>query len=915
MPITDSQYKYARELLDSGSAPEEAVDGLRHRVAEYDQAHQGEHATLGDNPTLAEAHVRPAGVDKGLIAKVDDAYRAGMPRPGVTQTAPKPNDALKTTSASGHPDLYQPPEFFPPHPVEPPPTSQFDAVWGNIKQAARSMPSSLGGEVEHFEEPTFDQFRMAMAPRYGDIGQAFNFQSGERAAPDLMAAYDRWRDLQWAQARAQAQQQGRPIVRDAFKKPTDISQSVDSALSGAVHKGKDLLLGADKSTTGGLTGALLYAKPKVGSSFVDDLRGGAAARDYELASNPTTSDLGQAAAMFAPSSIASGGARAAEAGAAKLLPAIAEGGVAPGIARGAVGGAGAGVAQSLAQDLASGRTDDLGTNALRSGGEGLGIGAVFGGAGAAAEREGQNLRRTTPLGVAEEGGAKMRANPFSPVDLGPTNRALEERAVATGGGPDWEPGVTRMLAHDLERPVVAEAERRAGDIKSEAGKLRDFEKEHAGDKKPMWATVKAILDAKQKLVQSNGTVASVNQPEMKRLDALLKDVLSVDTVPPEWLQTPKHPGELAQLDAAVDLHGELGTPETYAEDVKNLKQMDTPTRPVKPVSLDALREMSGAPFADLGAQAKPKTAPDLGPFAEGLPSPEGAIRTGIAGERIRSLHEARDANPDTVDLDTKTARGMALHTGLPSGIPDDFSARVAPIPANPGDVYKLTKGLRQRHESSSEAAKEPFPDYPDIKRAQHVDRDQFKGSTADIPSTLEHTLPSGEKLHGYSAKNAQITEQIGKFDNLMQLLGLQPGSLKELRTMADLNEPAAGGQAFQNIAKGYGGDMSPDVVAALRDLAATPEGQPILDAIKRYTAAKQLQKRSAATEIIRLGRGDTTSVRGEAARLRLDPILQGLRPQLQGKAGGLGALQLHGPLPAQADQATLDQIDQILGGP
>lgn len=928
------EYQDALDALNSPDAPAPVKAAAKRLVERYSSAMAKEQLKGRTSDSLAEgSSLGPTGLDAVQAAGVPTPEQADekarrvakveAEHPGIAKALQLRAPALAPVPQSGQleedfaaeeaqrrqhydnslqnlskrKELAAPAEWHPPTPVNP--QSPFDSVWGKLAEVKKAMPDWAGGGTEHYIEPSVEQFRLEMAPVLGPAVEAM-----AEGSP----AYHEYADKKWIAALGRAQTEGRSIVRDAFrpKAKGGLDAALDlvrpGALQGAGQMARSAAIGADSMLTGGIasTGAYLpHDDENVPTSFSElgaMWRDATAAKAADQAAAPVSSMVGGVLGSVHPlavGNLAVKGAGKLAPGAAGKLASSTTGRILAGAPAGYIGAAATDLV-GQAPDVAMGE-ESLGAALERANNAGM-SGAVLGligsALGAGIRAEGRALRENTPLGVAEQGGARVR--PIRGVDRGATNRALEARARAEGIGESYSPDVPSMLARDLSEPFARHAQATEAGLIREGQPLREFERTFANERHPLKNTIQAILNARKKLVQSDGTVASVNQPELAKLDKLLDDVMSTSPQKPEYLLEPKDPMRLGQLERAVDVHGELGVPETFRRDVANINEMSTPTRAVTPPG-NAGPPPPREPLA---------TVPDFGPYGEGLPDIEGGIAAGLSGERIRSLHEARLTNPDVFDITAREASERALGDGLPQ----DHFLRIAPKPKNPEDLRQLVAGVRQRHESSS-LTKEPFPDYEKIKRAFHQDRDAFLGETDAIKQSDTFTLPSGETVRGYSAANARLSQKTEDFENFLSMLGFKG------KTPAPGDEGAL--MAMENLARNYGrGNRPPAVDDALRRAASETDMSPTLEGIRRYRAMKELEQMVKLSEIFRGGgSGPTVSMSGTSARLRLDPILQGLLPGVErlGTAGAVfNAAEDMRRLPPQVDEATLEEIQRAL---
>src|SRR5262249_29814124 len=109
-------------------------------------------------------------------------------------------------NASKRKDFTAPPEFLP-NPPDAAATNPIEAFGLKLQNARASLPGILGGKVEHFLEPSLEQFQAEMGP--------FVHPSELHHGSD---AYKEYADSLWQKIYDQAKAEGRPVVRDAYKK-------------------------------------------------------------------------------------------------------------------------------------------------------------------------------------------------------------------------------------------------------------------------------------------------------------------------------------------------------------------------------------------------------------------------------------------------------------------------------------------------------------------------------------------------------------------------------------------------------------------------------------------------------------------------------------------------------------------------
>jgi hypothetical protein len=970
--LTDEKYQKALEALRSGTMPEHLRSTAADAIAEYERGHglaQGVSeagatraapaTTSQEKPSARAARQRKLDTIEAEHPGLTKAFQMQGPSTLQLESGPTPEEAAadeleqrsqfddSIQNLSKRKELAAPAEWHPPTPATPP--NPFDSVWGKLTAVKQAMPDWAGGGTEHYIEPSVEQFKLEMAPV---LGQAVEGMA------EGTPAYREWADAKWMDALGKAQAEGRGIVRDAFRPGAKgfLDTAGDLVRPANIQKigqmGRSAAIGADKIVTGGTVSTMLAAGPSErereqfreasaryseaqspedviaagedlpSKTFGQQFREGMQARNYLGAAAPVSQDVGAFRGALSPGAIgnlAVSGAGKAVRGAVDLLPGgimgpqgvamglldAAAGSTAGKLAAGAAGGAlGAGATQGAEElpGVLSGDNPGAGERIGLAAAYGAPMGLVGTGLGILARNEGATLRENTPLGVAEQGGARMR--PIRGVDPGSVNRGLERRARTESIGEVDKPDVARMLAHDLSEPFGKRAHAMEDAITAKGQPLREFEEAFAHDKIPLKKAIQTVLDAKQKLVLSDGTIS--NPKQMGKLDELLDQLLKFEAQKPEGALT-KNEQLLNQMENAAALHGDLGTnqPEVVARDIRELS---TPTRPVTPVNTEGPTRRAR------------DTVVDVGDFGEKLPDFRTALEGGFAGERLRSLHEARGSNPDTFDITPKEAIERGLDVGkstvkvfdpetrqmVDADVPN--FARLSPKARNPDDVKQITAKLFQENETGS-VTKEPFPDYEKIKRALHQDRDAFTGETDAIKRSDTFKLENGETVRGYSAANARLENESKEFKNLLELLGFK-GQPPDMRSDMAFSQ-------MEGLAANFGkGGRSPEIDRAFREMAAETGMTPTLENLVRYRAMKRLQEASKLREVFRFGGMPSVGMlSGEAARLRLDPIIQGAIPYLE-NAGSLGAvpgeIEQSRELPGMADQATLDEIRRAL---
>lgn len=387
-------------------------------------------------------------------------------------------------NASKRKDLAAPPEFIPSPVGESP-----------LERTRKMLPEHFGGATEHYLEPGIEQFRRDMAPVLGHKVLTLGEGSDE---------YKIYADKLWKGIYEQAQTEGRPVVREAYK----ANPKVEDKLLHGVEAGLGVLgsgaIGADKALSGGYF-----------SRNLDP-----ANRDAVEGANPLAADVGFAAGAVAPLSAGN----LAAGGIGKLLgaPSGALGKLLLGGGKGAVAGGVTGALASPEQ-----RTEGGAEGALL----GAPLGALGAGLGALIEGEGQALRRNTPLGLAEKGGA--RTSLVSGVKPGKAYEELQGRARARQVGPPDKPDIQTLLASELEDPLVRTARARRGAGQERIGKANEeFRAKYSENRVDSDELLGAASKAHEELLDAQGNVLPAARSGAQKLRTLIGDLVDVEVVAP-----------------------------------------------------------------------------------------------------------------------------------------------------------------------------------------------------------------------------------------------------------------------------------------------------------------------------------------------------------------------------------------------
>lgn len=873
----------------------------------------------GGLPTQEQADTRGRSLEQ-MEAVAPGVAKALHLRENVTRSLPVPgSDPLevakqrraeyleahddKLPTASKRKGLEAPPEFTPAVP-------QGLDFWGTLEHVRNTLPDNVGGRAQHYYEPGIEQFRRDAAPILGDRVLRLDESSEE---------YKEYADKLWKDIYLKAKAENRPVVRESYKNHT-------GAVEKGIHYGEELLGGLGSAAMGAGDTALLGLPGKATDAIGATSKEG---RDAVAGAFPMSNALGELGGAILPQSIPNMAGRGA-AFAGSQIPGVAKiakglgTGLAADAARGAVsGGVQGAAAGAVAQgglnlahdtDLSSG-VDDA---ALLGGGLG-GVGGLLGGA---MSREGRNLRKDSPLGEAEKVGARTSvATGLAP---GPRIEQLRDEARAAQIGEAHNPDVQSMLAGRLEEPMVKEGRRmRAGEENRVGTALEKYHQMNAAERQPPDRYLGSLNTMHEKLLDVEGNPLPRNHAQVNDLRQRIREVSKIEAVPrgggPEEgafnqrlnarddeLAARRHesvrPGSAPVTEAESTTPG--GRPAVTSE--------NTIPDEVTPVGLGDLEMPKGTSIPPPGER------PDL---HFGRPS---ARHAEIKKENPSALrYSAADANRMGYDVDQAiadhehvTVAKVREERANGNDMGERMMFVVYPKKFNAGEFHEIVAGVNA--DNNAGGARPPDPRITKgTERSIRQDRDQYRGSSPEIPRDKSYNIADEEgndvALKGYSAFSAEESDKLAALKRKLDLAGVGENPPELL--------PGSPYRGFVGNAREYGrSGRAPEIDQSLREVAGGAGKGQTLDEIKYARAVADLEKAAQVTQMFRsFGTAAMPTERMSALgmRLRLDPILQFLAPNMAG-AGAAGPIpneiQRRKRLPQQADQVTIDQISRLLGG-
>lgn len=712
-------------------------------------------------------------------------------------------------SASGVPDLYRPPEFIP-----------------EDAKGMAALPSRFGGKVDHFVEPTIEQFRRDMGPT---LGTAY-----VNAVSEQDPEFKQYADAQWANIYDQAKAAGKGAVRHEYAQddrwlketghqPTLGEKAGHAALSGEAGLGA-LAYGLDQGLTAGLGGRALDALGLEDRSNLGRL----------AEKHPVVTNAGRLAGAMSPVSVGNLAARGTGAalksaieapglGLADILPEAALttsplGGALAAGTKGGVAGATDVLANAAGGALAGEPTDwnatkDQAITAAALGGT-VGMGMDVAGQGAGALSQG--LREHRPdIAEAERIGGRTNANPFNPFEPGEGYqrlKALQRQDEITPLARE-----TRDLAHDLTMQGRTEEETTAKQIGQQVAEYHALTE---GVREPATDLLKEAMRLHDKRTNFDGTDLRDNR-DLRSYISRTSDVQAVKG------------DAFAHLKAAQALD-----PGSIVLDGDQAIRRGVDVRG----AIQRWGRENGVPINMRG----------------GLPAESGATETeaSLAGTGVASP-EAREKAPRAA-------------TEAPD--PHNFKFIVKPKPYNPEKFDEILDDLTADVKPGEN--KKVDPALPKLLAEAYKVRDKFPA--VGPAAGRSYTLDNGQTVHGYSALNQEHADTIQASKDSLASVGLpgKPGPRPGFRTR----------QQVENQLRTYATarDVPADTVEGLREMAAAAGKGEQLRGLKGIKATERLVEGGAPAESAGEFRGRPfTSLRLPGARMALDPILSTL-----GLAGG-----------------------------
>ena len=380
-----------------------------------------------------------------------------------------------------------------------------------------------------WDEPSVERFM-------ADMGQTLSPSDREQAKlnPEGLHAYKVYRDKKWAEALAQAQELGVPIVRSAFV-PGLLENIQKGNATGAIGNAKSGMNSVAALAKGGRDAYTLGATDWLDRQIDPE----ANEADKENArAHGLSSGIGTAAGYLAPTGAANTIFSAGKAGLQKALPRALQGGYLEATAAGALTAPVAGAIErgfSADPEQRALDPDRMLIESLLGGGFGLAGHAL----GALPAKGAKVIERDNPLLETGEQRLGIRLGPLGGVHLPPAARAAEAERLAMPI--DSRPGSATEMLVDRIRPKYAEAGLREteglkGKLEQETGAY--FASPEGQARVPVDKTIEAAR---------------------RRFDALMDDEARV------------MPGQEGSADLARQMEDKL---ESFGGGTMNAKQLD-----------------------------------------------------------------------------------------------------------------------------------------------------------------------------------------------------------------------------------------------------------------------------------------------------------------------------------------------------
>lgn len=595
----------------------------------------------------------------------------------------------------------------------------FSNIGPRLQNAKRLLPSAMGGNVEHFVEPSLDEFRKTMAPLLGEKAYGLTNDSEE---------YRDFADAAWAEVYDKAKQEGRSVTRHDKSDNKDPGWQAAELIRQAGGASGTML----NAATGGL--GTKYAGRRIAAWGGHPEQGEEEAQNLERVSASSHPALNAGAEVYG----------AIESplfkGAAKLIPGTT-------VARTAAQ-AGLGSAGYKAAELGARRAggEDLGLGqAAEEVGESAGMGIVAGGllglGGKAIRSERAGLRANTPLGEAEKAGASMRVTGVEP---GENIRALREEARAGGHGYADKPDVNKMLAGRLEEPLGFEAGRSQSEAQRLAGEAKaEFHSVHGNDTVQPSNAQKALESVHESITRREGDVIGGHESLAREISRRLGSMSTIEVVPagtatggiPASDAMKKGYDVLPEIAKAVGSSvAELKSVPSMLDDVDvliHLKDFNPAEHDALVKGFDKLAEVDGKPGLPSG---------ELKSLLEASRADRDRFTGGSSGIPSTLTHTIRDAEGNPKVLHGYSAKKAIEAEKLETLKKRNELAKPSNVPryGEPGGDPGRDQALRDVAEGADAHG---FPGTSDVL-------EQFKGNRAVERLEDMSKLRGGARIHG-----------------------------------------------------------------------------------------------------------------------------------------------------------------------
>lgn len=533
MPVSREMYEKAVSAVKGGKAPDDVMGGLMDIIDEYESSKPqpgpakvsapASPANFGEGGSIIggihEGQPTPTGGDlldqritqPEMHAEAErkgqelDRARKEYPRLGAVLGVAsgdevrrlradeefKKNYDESLPTASKRRDLARPPEFIP--------KPAYDGATNPLDIARANLPAFVGGKVEHYLEPPLSQFRRDMALKLGD--RVMNLDESSRE-------YHEYSDKLWQPIYDQAQADGRPVVRVAYKEAKTPAEQLGKfamqegggALMGLAAGFDDVTFGVPSRLAGAITGG--------------DLR-------ENLNRLGETSPTARIGGQVAGSMLAASPGNLAARGTTALIPEAA--GIGGAAMRAGLGGAAAGATTSASMNVAN--REDIDPHAAAvSALLGFPMAAVGGAVGQGLKGARANLRADKPaLATMEEAG------------MGETSflKGIKRSDYADQISDEYGAGKeVAGLSKRMEEPLTAAARRLEKGTEKELGGIKKgYFQATESDEKPVSNFLNDTIELRKGLTTPDGRPIPRKADQLKYLDKLIGETSDVEIVP------------------------------------------------------------------------------------------------------------------------------------------------------------------------------------------------------------------------------------------------------------------------------------------------------------------------------------------------------------------------------------------------